>query len=93
MPELAAGDYLLSVRAPSDSAPIRIRPAVAGIEPPGSGPPPDVIRTYVQPEGEVQGMSATYVEESGAESDEQAPTPEDEAEEPADDASDEGEPQ
>lgn len=105
MPELAAGDYLLSVRAPSDSAPIRIRPAVAGIEPPGGGPPPDVIRTYVLPEGEVQGMSATRLEEgesegeteeeaeSDVESEEEDAESEDGAEEPADDASDEGEPQ
>ena len=93
MPELAAGDYLLAVRAPSDSAPIRIRPAVAGIEPPGNGPPPEVIRTYVQPEDEVRGMSATHVEESGVESDEAAPAPEGETEEPAADDAAEGVPQ
>ncbi len=49
MPDLAAGDYLVSVRAPSDAAPIRIRPALAGVEPPGAGPPADVIRIYARP--------------------------------------------
>jgi len=90
MPELVAGDYLLSVRAPSDAVPIRIRPAVAGIEPPGSGPPPEVIRTYVQPGTEVKGMSATRREESEEEA---APAPEGETEEPAADDAAEGVPQ
>jgi len=67
MPDLAAGDYLLAVRAPGDAAPVRIRPALAGIEPPGTGPPPEVIRTYVMKGPEVQGMSATRLEESDAE--------------------------
>ena len=49
MPELAAGDYLVSVRAPADGVPVRIRPALAGVTPPGAGPPPDVIRSYVLP--------------------------------------------
>ena len=49
MPELAAGDYLVSVRAPADAVPVRIRPALAGVTPPGAGPPPDVIRSYVLP--------------------------------------------
>lgn len=63
MPELAIGDYLVSVRAPADAAPVKIRPALAGVEPPGTGPPPDVIRTYVLPGLAVKATRATSLEE------------------------------
>jgi hypothetical protein len=59
MPELAGGDYLVSVRAPADAAPVKIRPALAGIEPPGTGPPPEVVLTYVRPGPPETGKSAT----------------------------------
>ncbi len=67
MPELAVGDYLVSVRAPADAAPVRIRPALAGVDPPGTGPPADVIRTYVLAEPPARSASAARVEESDEE--------------------------
>jgi hypothetical protein len=67
MPELAVGDYLVSIRAPADSAPVRIRPAVAGVDPPGSGPPADVIRTYVLAEPPARRVGAARLEESDEE--------------------------
>jgi hypothetical protein len=51
MPELAAGDYLLALRSPSGAAPIKARPAVAGLVLPATGPPDDVIRQYLQEAG------------------------------------------
>ncbi len=63
MPELAIGDYLVSVRAPADAAPVRIRPALAGADPPGTGPPADVIRTYVLPGVPLKGARAASPEE------------------------------
>jgi hypothetical protein len=47
MPELKPGTYLLSLTAPRDSRPLRARPAVVGIDPPGTGPPPEVIEEYL----------------------------------------------
>lgn len=78
MPELLAGDYLVSVRAPADAPPVRIRPALAGVAPPGTGPPPDVIRSYVLPGGVVMGRRA-----APAEGDE-TPAPDGDAEPDAD---------
>jgi hypothetical protein len=49
MPVLQPGTYLLALRAPADSPPVRARPALAGLEPPGTGPPEEVIRRYVAP--------------------------------------------
>jgi hypothetical protein len=51
MAELAAGDYLLALTAPPDAAPLRVRPVVVGLELPDTGPPPDVIRKYMQDAG------------------------------------------
>ena len=48
MPNLAPGAYLLAVRAPADGGPVTVRPALAGITPPGSGPPEDVVRRYLR---------------------------------------------
>ncbi|HKK07184.1 MAG TPA: hypothetical protein VKA50_15185 [Gammaproteobacteria bacterium] len=47
MPTLQPGDYLLLVRVPADSPPVRVRPALAGLEPPGTGPPLEVVRKYL----------------------------------------------
>jgi hypothetical protein len=47
MPSLPPGDYLLVLRAPADGPPITVRPALAGITPPGTGPPEEVIRGYL----------------------------------------------
>lgn len=46
--ELAAGDYVLLVSAPAEGGPLRIRPALVGLQQPGSGPPEEVIRTYLE---------------------------------------------
>jgi hypothetical protein len=51
MPELAAGDYLLALRSPAGAAPVKVRPAVAGLVLPDTGPPEDVIRQYLQEAG------------------------------------------
>ncbi len=47
MPELKTGTYLLAVHAPTDSGPIQIQPALAGVQLPDSRPPEDVIRNYL----------------------------------------------
>jgi hypothetical protein len=49
--ELEPGDYLLALTAPADAAPLRVRPVVVGLELPDTGPPPDVIRQYLQQAG------------------------------------------
>jgi hypothetical protein len=46
--DLEPGTYLLAIRAPALGAPVRARPAVVGIEPPGTDPPEDVIRKYLE---------------------------------------------
>jgi hypothetical protein len=51
MPELAPGDYLLSLSSPAASAPVKARPALAGLALPDTGPPADVIRQYLQEAG------------------------------------------
>jgi hypothetical protein len=48
MPKLKPGVYLLEVHAPADSGPIRVRAALAGVQRPGTGPPADVVRQYMQ---------------------------------------------
>ena len=45
---LPAGRYLLEARLPPDAPPAVIRPAVVGIAPRPSGPPPEVARTYLE---------------------------------------------
>ena len=45
---LPAGHYLLEARVPPDAATTLLRPAVIGITPRGSGPPPDVARHYLE---------------------------------------------
>jgi hypothetical protein len=48
MPRLEPGRYLLAVRAPDGGGPVAVRPALAGLVPPGSGPPEEIIRRYLQ---------------------------------------------
>jgi len=45
---LEPGNYLLTLKAPAAGPPLRARPALAGVEPPPTGPPPEVIREYVE---------------------------------------------
>ncbi len=47
MPRLAPGTYLLALTLPADAAPARARPAIVGLDRPSTGPPPDVIRQYL----------------------------------------------
>jgi hypothetical protein len=51
MPELAPGDYLLALSSPAAAAPVKARPALAGLKLPDTGPPADVIRQYLQEAG------------------------------------------
>jgi len=51
MPELQPGDYLLALRSPAGAAPVKARPAVAGLVLPDTGPPADVIQQYLQDAG------------------------------------------
>ena len=48
MATLSPGTYLLSLHAPPDSRPVRVRPVLVGTKPPGTGPPEDVIRHYLR---------------------------------------------
>jgi hypothetical protein len=48
MAELDAGDYLLALTSPPDAPPLRARPVVVGLELPDTGPPPEIIRQYLQ---------------------------------------------
>jgi hypothetical protein len=51
MPTLDPGEYLLAVRVPPQSPPVRVRPVLAGIEPPDTGPPVEVVRQYLERAG------------------------------------------
>lgn len=51
MPDLAPGDYLLELHAPAAAAPVRARPALAGLVLPDTGPPEEVIQQYLQEAG------------------------------------------
>jgi hypothetical protein len=48
MPQVSAGLYSLHLTAPAEGPPQRVRPAVVGVDPPGTGPPPEVIETYLK---------------------------------------------
>ena len=47
MPTLKPGTYLLALHAPADTGPVPARPALAGVELPSTGPPEDVVRSYM----------------------------------------------
>ncbi|MFZ5481954.1 MAG: hypothetical protein ACOZNI_34660 [Myxococcota bacterium] len=47
MRTLPKGAWLLAVTVPADAAPARARPAVVGLVPPDTGPPADVVRSYL----------------------------------------------
>jgi hypothetical protein len=48
MPELDAGSYLLVLHVPEGAAPVRARPALAGVKLPDTGPPAEVIERYLR---------------------------------------------
>ncbi|MBN2370839.1 MAG: hypothetical protein JXO72_10135 [Vicinamibacteria bacterium] len=64
MATLKPGAYLLALKAPAESPPVTARPAVAGLTPPDTGPPVDVIRRYVQSEPASMEFSAQRVVEN-----------------------------
>ena len=45
---LRPGFYVIEARVPPDAAPSLVRPAVLGITPRGSGPPPEVAQRYLE---------------------------------------------
>lgn len=47
MMELEKGEYLLGLRTPETASPARVRPALAGLSPPHSGPPLEIVRSYL----------------------------------------------
>ncbi len=53
MPTLQPGTYLLALGAPPEVGPVAVRPALAGIELPGTGPPDEVVREYMSMAGAV----------------------------------------
>jgi hypothetical protein len=54
MPTLPAGTWILALHLPRDAAPVIARPALVGIEPPDTGPPADVVETYLREAGVLQ---------------------------------------
>jgi hypothetical protein len=53
--DLTAGIWYLRLSQPADAAPVRARPAVAGIDPPDDGPPESVVRSYLEKAGFTSG--------------------------------------
>jgi len=47
MHDLDPGPYLLTLTLPATAPPVRVRPVVVGLEPPGTGPPEEVVRKYL----------------------------------------------
>ena len=45
--DLSAGDYAVVVTAPAEGRSARVRPALVGATPPGSGPPPEEARRFL----------------------------------------------
>jgi hypothetical protein len=62
MPTLGPGTYLLALRAPQDAGPVRARPALAGLQLPDTGPPEEVVRSYLEPEERRAVFTATRIE-------------------------------
>jgi uncharacterized protein len=48
MRRLEPGRYVLEVRAPTQGATLTVRPALVGLAPPPTGPPPDVAAQYLE---------------------------------------------
>jgi hypothetical protein len=47
MPELQPGRYVVVVSAPAAADPVAVRPVLLGLDEPGLGPAPDIVRRYV----------------------------------------------
>ncbi|HBL26834.1 MAG TPA: hypothetical protein DD490_08375, partial [Acidobacteria bacterium] len=67
-PALEPGDSLLALRAPADGPPVTARPALAGVVPPDTGPPDDVIRQYLQKAAEEEALPGETETEDAPES-------------------------
>ncbi len=48
MAALEAGEYFFALSLGADELPVRVRPAVVGLQGPGNGPPPEVIEDYLK---------------------------------------------
>ncbi|MEQ1507728.1 MAG: hypothetical protein ABMB14_36205, partial [Myxococcota bacterium] len=48
MRELQPGEYLVGLSQRGGSGPVRVRPALAGVATPPSGPPDEVVRRYIE---------------------------------------------
>jgi hypothetical protein len=82
MASLTPGTYVLVLSAPADVAPVRVRPVVVGLRSPGSGPPPEVIRKYLDlAAGKAAGSPSAA---SGARAEEPPGTDEEQEDEPPD---------
>ena len=65
MINLKPGSYLIKLRLPDNSAPVRARPAIVGLKAPDTGPPEEEIRKYIFPEEEMpQSFSSRRAGES-----------------------------
>jgi hypothetical protein len=82
MPTLEAGTYVLVVRIPETSGPVTIRPAIAGLVPPDTGPPADVIRSYLEKAGLRPASTAGKPAAAPRTTDSEEPEPETSPEEP-----------
>ena len=51
MPQLTPGHYVFAVSVPKNSLPVRLRPALVGLEKPPTGPPAEVIKQYLEQSG------------------------------------------
>ncbi len=45
---LPPGSYLIEAHVPADAEPTVLRPAVLGLDPPGNGPPPEIVQHYLE---------------------------------------------
>ena len=46
--DLEPGRYTLAIGQPAEAPPASARPVIVGLSAPGTGPPPEVLRTYLQ---------------------------------------------
>ena len=56
MPRLAAGRYYLAIEAPESSAPVRARAIVLGLARADTRPPYEVLRRYVEAQGDATAL-------------------------------------
>ena len=49
--DLPAGDYVIEARVPPGASPVVLRPGLFGTIPRASGPPPDIVRGYLEEAG------------------------------------------